>query len=237
MLQFHSHPFSLSTFLLGALLDVLAKAQAQAPDACNIPDFPCSPATEDACNGALNYPCSGVNLCCPLPAVCIPDASSGNLQYLCVGGTGSGVDSGEGGISSGGSISPTIDGPNTGTESVVIPTPPAVIAGGDSASLTGGGIETPLPLPPDTPTTSIPLPSTFTPAISTSTPPILNQSVSEVDTVTPLPLPPSPPTAPISHPSTIPPRSSPLLQPLPGPTISIGEPASSSNDIPVVPVT
>ena len=98
-----------------------------------------SPATSGACNTGPNYPCLGVNLCCVLPAVCIPDYTSGSIQYVCIDAAGFPVDN------NGGSIPPI---PSTSIPDIVIPTlpvpsPPVI------PSIPIPVVPSPIPTPPN----------------------------------------------------------------------------------------
>ena len=139
MSQSYNPIFSSAFFLL---LTTIAQAQ----------DISFFLATSNACN-VPNYPCLGVQLCCPLPAVCIPDSSSGSLRYTCIDAAGFPVNGGATtSLPGGGAASPTT---SVRVSPVVIPTPPVVVV----PSPPGGGSVTPLSPSPST-TSLIPLPST-----------------------------------------------------------------------------
>lgn len=111
-------------------------------------------ATQNACN-VPNYPCLGVQLCCPLPAVCIPESDSVSLRYICVDAAGFPVNGGAStSLPGGGGISLTTT--SVRVSPIVIPTPPPVVV---VPSSPGGGSLTPLPPIPSS-TSIIPLPST-----------------------------------------------------------------------------
>ena len=151
-------PYSNSIFsaLLLLLISLTTTAQAQdisfflaTPGACNVP----------------NYACLGGQLCCPLPAVCIPDSFSGSLRYICVDAAGFPVNGGvPTTLPGGGLISPTT---TVKISPVVISTLPSVLV--PSPSPPGGVSVTPLSLPSITP---ISPPSTSISRFSTSTVPV-----------------------------------------------------------------
>lgn len=177
MSQPRSRAFPSLIALLSALSLLLATAQAQTSLLPSTPDISFFLATPDACNVA-NYPCLGGIYCCPLPAVCYPDTSSGSLQYVCADAAGFGSGGGPVSIPGGGGISPTTTVPNGGVGPIVTSTPQPVVPDGNSVLPTGGEVVTPLPLPPSPLTTSVPLPSSSIPSFSTSTPPLPSTIVS-----------------------------------------------------------
>ncbi|KAL2044285.1 hypothetical protein N7G274_002990 [Stereocaulon virgatum] len=177
MSQSWSRPFPSLIALLSALSLLLAIAQTQISLLPSTPDINFFLATPDACNVA-NYPCLGGIYCCPLPAVCYPDTSSGSLQYVCADAAGFGSGGGPVSIPGGGGISPTTTVPSGGFGPLMTPTLQPVVPGGNSALPTGGEVVTPLPFFPSSLTTSIPLPSTSTPSFSTSTPPLPSTIIS-----------------------------------------------------------
>lgn len=157
MSQSHNLFFSGAFFLL---LTTIAQAQV---------NF--FPATSNACN-VLNYPCLDSQFCCPLPAVCIPDPSSGgSSRYVCIDAAGFPVNGGAStSLPGGGAVSPTT---SIRVSPVVIPTPSPVVPPLPS----GGGSVTPLPPSPSTtslillPSTSISRSSTLTVPVPSSTAP------------------------------------------------------------------
>lgn len=153
MAQSHSL-MSLNAFFL--LFATIAQAQ----------DISFYLATSNACNVA-NYPCLGVELCCPLPAVCISETSSGSIRFVCVDAAGFPVNGGAPtSLPGGGAVSPTT---SVRVSPVVIPTPVVVL------SPTGGRSVTPLPPIPST-TSLIPLPSTSISRSGTFTVPVTSST-------------------------------------------------------------
>lgn len=149
-------------FLLSNLFLLLTTAQAQVNFFL---------ATQTACN-VPNYPCLGGQLCCPLPAVCIPDSDSVSLRYICVDAAGFPVNGGAStSLPGGGGISLTTT--SVRVSPIVIPTPPPVVL---VPSSPGGGSLTPLPPIPSS-TSIIPLPSTSISRFSTSAVPVPTSTI------------------------------------------------------------
>lgn len=159
-----SYKHSVSVRCLLAICPVLyATARAQ------VSSFP---ASADACNTNLIYPCAGVELCCPLPAVCIPDSSSGTVQYTCIDAAGFPADNGPASVPNGGAPIPTTTVPVVdGVGPVVTPSPsPPVVQNN------GGSVTSPLPLPPVSPFSPISSPSTTTTSTIPSATPLAPSS-------------------------------------------------------------
>ena len=155
MLKAPSYSHSLFSALFLLLLILTTTAQAQ--------DINFSLATLSQCNG-LNYPCFGVELCCPRTAVCIADTSGVSVRYICVDAAGFPVNGGASTtLPRGGLIASST---TVKISPVVIPTLPPVVVPSPSPSPPGSVIVTPLPL---SSTTLIPLPSTSISRFSTST--------------------------------------------------------------------
>ena len=210
MARFHLLPILLSTISFS-----LAPVQAQ------VSTFPAN-ASSCTSNAVGSYPCVGTSLCCPLPAVCIPDYSNGNIQYICIDAEAS-AEGGQPAIISGGEaglpattlvvpIEPTVV--ITPTRPVTLPDPTTTFSSSSTLPDPATTLSPPVTLPdpntsllpsvtlPDPVTTSSPVDPVV---VSTTTVPLPNHSSGTPQSVITSPVTttkPTTPTAPVPVPTS-----------------------------------